>query len=385
MYCLFLYSRAFFVGLIASGLSFLLIEYHSRRAIIPVFFPEGRLATIPNTMKVSIWIKIRALTLMGTVYPMVIFSITLLFIFLENRQDPVGDMNMIKAIFYFALLLFSIFIAFSLFINVLVIRSVLTPIKEMLFRVNEIRKGDYYRRIQVISNDELGILGDAGNDMIQGLAEREKIRETFGKYVTPEVRDQILADKIPLNGERKTATLLFSDIRNFTQYVEENDPEEVIQSMKAYFTSMQHAIRRNNGLVLQYVGDEIEAVFGVPLDDYQQADHAVRAALDMRKNLDELNRVREEQGKPAFRHGIGVFTGPVLAGNTGSQDRLSYALIGNTVNLASRVQELTKTFHCDILVSDETVKRLEERYPMKGEPPQKVKGYSKPVLVYSVS
>jgi class 3 adenylate cyclase len=321
---------------------------------------------------------------MGTVYPMLILIFTLLFIFLENRHHDVTQVDLSKAIFFYALLLFAIFTAVSLFLNVLVIKSILTPIREMLARVNEIRKGDYGRRIEVISNDELGILGDAGNDMIQGLVEREKIRETFGKYVTPEIRDQILADRIPLNGEIKTATLLFSDIRNFTRYVEENDPEEAIQGMRNYFTAMQNAIRSNTGLVLQYVGDEIEAVFGVPLEDDRQADHAVLAALEMRKRLNELNHDREEMGKPAFHHGIGIFTGSVLAGNTGSEDRLSYALIGNTVNLASRIQELTKSFKCDILVSEETVKNLHNRYPLKQEPPQKVKGYSKPVLVFRV-
>ena len=164
----------------------------------------------------------------------------------------------------------------------------------------------------------------------------------------------------------------------------ENVPEEVIKSMRAYFTAMQKAIRMHQGLVLQYVGDEIEAVFGVPLGYADHADKAVLAALEMRKRLEELNSRRKKEGKAPFRHGIGIHTGIVLAGNTGSQDRLSYALIGDTVNLASRIEQLTKAFRCDILVGEETVKRLELSFQMKAETPQKVKGYSRPLTVYRV-
>jgi class 3 adenylate cyclase len=114
------------------------------------------------------------------------------------------------------------------------------------------------------------------------------------------------------------------------------------------------------------------------------ADKAVLAALEMRKRLEELNSLRKKEGKGPFRHGICIHTGIVLAGNTGSQDRLSYALIGDTVNLASRIEQLTKAFRCDILVGEETVKRLENAFRMRAERPQKVKGYSKPLIVYRV-
>ncbi|MBW1999405.1 MAG: adenylate/guanylate cyclase domain-containing protein [Deltaproteobacteria bacterium] len=236
----------------------------------------------------------------------------------------------------------------------------------------------------MVSNDEIGILGDAGNTMISGLAEREKIRDAFGKYVTPEIRDEILTGRIPLDGERRMATLLFSDLRGFTGYVEENAPEEVIKGMREYFSAMERAIRMHKGLVLQYVGDEIEAVFGVPLAYDDHADKALLAALEMRKSLETLNSARLKEGKSPFRHGIGIHTGLVLAGNTGSEDRLSYALIGETVNLASRIEQLAKVLGCDILVSDETARRLMKAFQLKREAPQRVRGYSRPLTVYRV-
>jgi class 3 adenylate cyclase len=254
----------------------------------------------------------------------------------------------------------------------------------MLRVVEKVKNGDFTQRVKVLSNDEIGTLGDAGNNMIAGLAEREQIRDTFGKYVTPQIRDEILSGRIPLHGERQIATLLFSDLRDFTSYVEASDPEEVIKSMREYFTAMQAAIRNYDGLVLQYVGDEIEAVFGVPLRIGDHADRAVHAALEMRENLEALNKKRALLGKPPFRHGIGIHTGPVLAGNTGSEDRLSYALIGDTVNLASRIGDLTKPMQWDILISHETNRHLTSPFEMRKENPQNVKGFSKPITVYKV-
>jgi len=247
-----------------------------------------------------------------------------------------------------------------------------------------IGQGDFNHRVTIDRNDELGDLGSAFNRMAEGLAESKMIRETFGKYVTPEIRDEILSGRIPLNGERREATVLFADLRGFSSYVEENPPEEVIKSMKAYFTAMQKAIRQCDGLVLQYVGDEMEVVFGVPLRDEGHAEKAVKAALEMRRLLESLNNDRVNRGLMPFRHGIGIHTGVVLAGNTGSEDQLSYSLIGDSVILASRIQDLTKELSCDILVSEETAKRLRKGLDLRKEPPQMVRGRSKPIIVHRV-
>ncbi len=382
--CLFLYFRTFMIGLIASGLSFFLVEGFSRKTLIPLFFPKGGLAAVPRTIKIPILRRIRVLYGAGTLNPMIILVGTLFFAAWEAKGAQIHPENFLSEILLFTLILCTIFVVIALRLNFLVQGSIQKPIEEMLGIIESVKGGDFSQRVRVLSNDEIGVLGDAGNAMISGLAERERIRDTFGKYVTPEIRDEILAGRIPLDGERRLATLLFADLRGFTRYVEENAPEEVIKSMRAYFTAMQKAIRMHQGLVLQYVGDEIEAVFGVPLGYADHADKGVLAALEMRKRLEELNIGRMEEGKTPFSHGIGIHTGMVLAGNTGSDDRLSYALIGDTVNLAARIEQLTKAFHCDILVSEETAKSLGNAFQMKAETPQKVKGYSRPLTVYRV-
>lgn len=245
----------------------------------------------------------------------------------------------------------------------------------------------YRENLEELVESRTSALKHSNEQLRREIAERERAEgqlRTFGKYVTPEIKDKILDGSIPLNGERVEATVLFSDLRNFAGYVEETDPEEVIRSMRAYFTTMQRAIRRHHGLVLQYAGDQIEAAFGVPLPYEGHAVKAVQAALEMRKSLEELNRGRVKEGKMPFRHGIGIHTGDLLAGNTGSEDQLSYALIGDTVNLTSRLQDLTKGFGTDIIISATTRTRVDDSFQLKKLPAKKVKGKGRSVEIFAV-
>ena len=130
--------------------------------------------------------------------------------------------------------------------------------------------------------------------------EKRYVTDLFGKYVTPEIRDHILAGRIPLNGARTEATVLIADLCEFTPYVEASEPEEVVTSLRDYFTAMQSAVRRHQGLVLQYVGDEIEVAFGAPVPCGDHADKAVLAALEMNAHLGQLNRNRVRRGQTAF-------------------------------------------------------------------------------------
>ena len=377
-------ARAFMVGLVSSHIAFYRIESYSRKTVIPFFFPRGGLAEVKGAARISIYRRIRMFFRLGSVVPGAILLVTLFTLQWSLDQTVISAQDYGRGIIRFTILLSAIFFMMSGALNRLVSKSISEPLDKILEQVDKIRKGDYSSSIRVVSNDEIGMLGDEANRMIRGLAERETIRSAFGKYVTPEIRDEILSGRIPLAGERRDATVLFSDLRNFTPFVESNPPEEVIAGMRTYFTAMHGAIRRQGGLVLQFVGDEIEAVFGVPLPMEDHADAALRAAIDMRHALADLNKERLAEGKPAFVHGIGIHSGTVLAGNTGSEEQLAYTLIGNTVNVASRIQGLTKELACDILVSRETLKRLRKSYRTEAHAPRLIKGYSKPVTVYGV-
>ena len=382
---LFIYFRAIMVGMISSSISFFLVENYSREKLIPRFFPDGNLTAVRGAIKILLRRRVRILYMAGSVLPMTILVGTIFFALWRAEHISIQTLKVGREILIFTVILCGIFIIIGLKLNELVGNSILEPLIVMLKMMGKVKQGNFSERVRVVSNDELGVLGDAGNDMIAGLLEREKIKDTFGKYVAPEIRDKILGGNIPVDGEKIEATLLFSDLRDFTKYVDENDPEDIIRSLRSYFTAMQDAIRKHQGLVLQYVGDEIQVVFGVPLPYAGHADNAIAAAIEMRKNLESLNTERLKMGKVPFRHGIGIHTGEVLAGNTGSTDRLSYALIGSAVNLASRIEQLTKTIRTDILISEQTVKRLTSSIPLIKYLHQSIKGFSKPVTVYSIS
>lgn len=280
-----LFLRTVLIGLITSSLSFFIVESYCRQTLVPIVFPKGGLTEVYGAIRINVLRRIRLFFLAGTFTPMFILVLTIGF----TARDVMGKPGMPNQptvdIFLFSMVLGIVFVVIGFRLNALVGRSIVKPLESMLKVIEKIETGDFSQRVRVISNDEIGILAEAGNKMIRGLAEREQVRKSFGRYVTPGIRDKILSGEIPLDGERKVATMLFSDLRNFAEYVEANSPEEVIFSMREYFTAMEEAIRRGNGLVLQYVGDEIEAVFGVPLEMENHADRAIEAALEMRPAL----------------------------------------------------------------------------------------------------
>ena len=213
---------------------------------------------------------------------------------------------------------------------------------------------------------------------------RQRVEDAFGRHVHPSVAELILSGRLNMDGEMKDATLLFSDLRNFTTFAEQNHPKVVFARINEYYSSMSEIVHRFDGVVLQYVGDEIEAVFGAPFPDDHHPDKAVQAALEMRKTLTELNARIRDLGQTQFSHGIGIHSGPVLAGVVGSTERQTYCLVGDTVNVASRVADLCKKYETDILVSHPTLQHLRQNYDLTALPPTKVKGRNESVMVYRI-
>jgi class 3 adenylate cyclase len=215
--------------------------------------------------------------------------------------------------------------------------------------------------------------------------ERDFLNDTFGKYVSREVRDEILSGRVTLSGELKEVTVLFADLRDFTRLVETTPPREVVMVLNTYFEAMSASINAHEGLVIQYLGDEIEAVFGAPVALENHSQRAVDAALDMRTRLSQVNLKLANQGFAPLRHGIGLHTGKVVAASIGSAQRLSYALVGETVNAASRIQELNKVFDTDILISEAVRQGLNRCVEMSPLEPVPVKGIREPLQLFSIA
>ncbi len=381
--------RAFFgisvvAGFAATAFIFFATERQWRRRL-PEFFPEGGLTRVTGVPRLGVRMRLVVIFLLIGVVP-----VSVLGVLARNRArealaaTPEGAeaivANMLVSVVFLAVAAIGVAVVLALSVS----RSVAEPLAQLEAVMVEVERGRFDVRAPVVSNDEIGRLTEGFNRMVRGLGEREFLRETFGKYVSQEIRDEILAGHIALQGEPREVTILFADSRDFTPWVEASDPREVVRDLNAYFTEMETAIRAHGGLVVQYIGDEIEAVFGAPVARPGHAEHAVRAALEMRARLAAWNAARVGAGRSPLRNGIGIHTGTVLAGNIGSADRLSYALVGDSVNLASRLQGLTRELHADVLVSGTTRARIDGDLPLRALPALRVKGREAEVEVYAL-
>jgi len=275
----------------------------------------------------------------------------------------------------------------SLIANYFFSRSLSNPILKLTDASHQIQDGNYDFEISSVSHDEIGDLTDSFKEMAHGLAERENIKSAFGKFVNKQIAELVMNNEIKLGGERKDVVVFFSDIRSFTSISESLAPEEVVEFLNQYMTRMVYCINKTKGVVDKYIGDAIMAVWGAPLSSGNDAFNAVNASLMMRDELLKFNRGRGNggsPGKPRIQIGCGIHCGPVLAGQIGSEDRMEYTVIGDTVNIASRIESLNKAFATDILISEETAERVKDKFRIVPMKKIKVKGKSEPLQIYAV-
>lgn len=216
--------------------------------------------------------------------------------------------------------------------------------------------------------------------------EKRKMKKLFGQYVSKDVFDQLVANPAlaRLGGQRREMTVLFSDIRGFTTVSERGEPEAIVAILNEYFTQMVDIVFRHKGTLDKFVGDMVMALFGAPLDDPDHADHAVQAALEMIERLGALNARWKAAGGPELDIGIGINTGPMIAGNIGSEAIMSYTVIGDAVNLGSRLESLNKQYGTRIIISEATRVRLKGAYVFTSLGDVVVKGKTQPVAIYEL-
>lgn len=225
-----------------------------------------------------------------------------------------------------------------------------------------------------------------GGKYAAGEREKEIIKKLFSRYVAADVLRELLRNpaQVELGGKEVEVTVLFSDIRGFTSLSEKLEPTALVRLLNRYFEAMTAPILEQRGVLDKYIGDAIMAFWGAPLADAMQADHAVRAALDMKKALAKLNEDFRAEGIPEIATGIGIYTGKAVVGNVGSSARFDYTVIGDTVNAASRLEGQTKEFGVPIIIGEQTKKQLTENYTLKKLGSVKVKGKEEMLDIYSV-
>ncbi len=213
----------------------------------------------------------------------------------------------------------------------------------------------------------------------------KRLKGTLARYMTKAVADQLMANAESfLGGQLTMATVLFSDIRNFTAMAERIGPQDTVSMLNDYFTEMVDIIFNHGGILDKYIGDAMLAVFGAPFSTGRDADQATRAAVNMLVSLREFNSRRVETRIPAIHIGVGINSDEVLVGNVGSPKRMDYTVIGDGVNLAARLESATKYYGSSILISEFTLQSLTDTYILREVDLIVVKGKTKPVAIYEV-
>ena len=217
--------------------------------------------------------------------------------------------------------------------------------------------------------------------------EKNKIRKMFSQYVSPAALTAMVDNYENYaqagNGSKEVITVLFSDVRGFTTLSETLPPEQVVEILNYYFTKMTEAVHNHNGTIDKFIGDAIMAIWGAPIHSDTHAIDAVNAAMEMMQKLKDVNAWLEEKNLPPLKIGIGVNTGDAILGSVGSEQKADYTVIGDTVNLASRLEGVTKQYDCDIIVSDSTKNALKDRVPCQVIDMIKVKGKTQAIKIYS--
>jgi adenylate cyclase len=213
---------------------------------------------------------------------------------------------------------------------------------------------------------------------------RDQQRELIRKFATSEVADELLSTGFSLGGKYVEASAMFSDIRSFTTIAESQSPEDTIELLNTYYTLMFDAISGHDGVVNQMVGDGLMAIFGAPTPDPRHAENAVRAALEMVELIELFNQQQAAENKVQIQIGVGIATGRVIAGYTGTQQRATYTCVGDTVNLAARLESHTKIAGQPILVDENTFGRLSETIKAEDLGPVEIKGKTQSVRVFAV-
>lgn len=293
-------------------------------------------------------------------------------------------------------------IALMVVLLFLFINFILNPLKNIVSTMKDIIKSnDMNKRVPVKFHDEIGELAFTFNSMLTELEgaynqikeyayqsvlaqkKEERIKTMFQKYVPQDVVNEIVSnpDKA-LIGKNANITVLFSDIRSFTTISETMQPDILVDSLNRYFSIMVDIIYKRKGIIDKYIGDAIMAIFGAPKEYGDDVQQAVLSGVEMLDNLDKFNRQQRERGLKEFNIGIGINYGPVTVGNIGTTHKMDYTVIGDAVNLASRLEGLTKEYHTKLIISEGTYNAVKDYFYVREIDRVRVKGKLKPVKIF---
>ncbi len=354
--------------------SFFLIELASHWGLFPVFFRGAR----ADQMKRIYPLSLRGRGLMWAI---------------SAGICPIGSLMMLDFAppspaghpVWFAVFVGTIGIAFGLCSAVLISRLVAQPVDQLRAAAQAVAEGRLDVEVPLKRADEFGALIGEFNRMVVELREKERLRQTFGLHVGRKAAEQILARDPGLSGTEQIITVMFVDIRSFTARAAHGSPEKIVAVLNDFLRAMVHVVEEHHsGMINKFLGDGLLALFGAGIATPTHADEALHAARAMLTHLHQLNLDLAARGEEMLCIGIGIHTGPAIVGSIGSPERLEFTAIGNTVNLASRIESLTKMVSETVVLSEATRAALQNPTHLKELPPQMVKGVEQPVIVWAL-
>ncbi|WP_246109878.1 adenylate/guanylate cyclase domain-containing protein [Roseimaritima multifibrata] len=369
-------------SLIAVTHSFFAVELVIQQTLFPVFFQTGTPANVPGTAPMTI--SQRGLMWSASAVVSPVLSLVLLILVPDATESAPA----------FALVVAAVAVSFGMATSLLLGRLVATPVLELKRASLAVAEGDFSAQIKTLRADEFGMLINQFNSMITGLAERERLQATFGRHVGREAAKQILAaqDGVDyksasgtLGGTKQLISVMFADVRNFTAQSADAPVDDVIAGLNLMFGEAVKIVEKHDGMINKFLGDGFMAIFGsggVPSSDRQHADAAVEAGCELLARIDALKEDFEKLGWSQMKIGVGINTGIAMVGSIGAPERHEYTAMGDTVNVAARVEALTKSTGYDLLITGTTYDALSTAKNFVELPRQNVKGKSTSLQIY---
>jgi len=362
-------------GFIATTQSFFLIEWASQWGLYSLFFRDAR----PDRLEGIHPISLRMRGFMWAVSASVCPIGSLLLLLFAPPSPGTNPQS-------FGVFVAAIGIAFALFSALLIGRSVAKPVDELRAAAQAVTQGQFDVQVPLRRADEFGALIGEFNRMVTELREKERLRQTFGAHVGRKAAEEILTRDPGLGGTEQEITVMFVDIRSFTARSARLSPTKAVGLLNEFLRVMVEAVEgEHGGMINKFLGDGFMALFGIGREDRDHADKALAAARSIQRTMEKLNAERASRGEDAIQIGIGINTGPAIVGSIGSPERMEFTVIGNTVNVASRIEALNKTLNTSLLISKSTREALREAAALRALPPQPVKGVDELVEVFTLA
>lgn len=362
-------------GFIAITQSFFLVELASHWGLFPIFFQNAR----PHLTKGIYPISLRMRGLLWAISAGICPIGSLLLLIFAPVSPGTNPQ-------WFGLFVGTVGIAFGLCSAVLIGRSVADPVNQLRAAAAAVTEGQLDVHVTLRRADEFGALISEFNRMVTGLREKERMRRSFGLHVGRKAAEHILAHDPGLGGTEQVVTVMFVDIRSFTARSAALPPDQAVRLLNEFLHVMVEVVEgEHGGMINKFLGDGFMAIFGVGSTAQNHADRALAAGRSMERALERLNLVRAQRGEDPLGIGVGINTGPAIVGSIGSPERMEFTVIGNTVNVASRIEGLNKTLGTTVLLSSATRDALQRPANLQALPPQPVKGVEHPVEVFTLA